>query len=574
MSTPPTTTRVLIVEDESIIALELAEALRDLGYEIVGVVASGVAAVKRARELRPDVVLMDIMLDGDTDGIAAAAAMQDDSDIPVIFCSAYSDPETLRRATGSGAHGFITKPYQANQVRALIETTITKARLERELRDAAHWFEATLRCCSDIVIATDDDGHVRFLNAAAEQLLGVAAAAARGQPIEQLLTLLDAAGNAPPVHPVRDALARRRALPTAYGTIALDAQGRRTPVEDGVAAILDDEGGLLGAVMVMRDVSERVRLERALDDSARRYRTAFVHAAAGVALLTLDGRIEEANPALHTLLARVPDSLPGEPFSSVLDPAERERERRLRQRLLDGAEDAAQREYRFVRQGGRPLWVLASTALLYDGAGKPCGFFVQVIDIDRRKKVEAELERLAHFDAVTGLVNRHGLQLELERSANVARRHGTRFAVLYIDLDHFKPVNDTLGHEAGDEVLVEVARRLLAVARTTDVVARPGGDEFVVLVNDLRRARDVVPVSDKIRNAVGAPVAVHGQTFDISASIGVSVFPDDTQVTSELMRHADQALYRAKEGGRDAIAYHDAGNVVEDAASAESPGRD
>lgn len=111
-------------------------------------------------------------------------------------------------------------------------------------------------------------------------------------------------------------------------------------------------------------------------------------------------------------------------------------------------------------------------------------------------------------------------------------------------------------------MLVEVARRLLAVARTTDVVARPGGDEFVLLINDLRRAADVVPVSEKIRTAIGAPIRVRGRLFDITASIGVSVFPDDTEATSELMRHADQALYRAKASGRDATAFHQPGHAA------------
>ena len=280
---------------------------------------------------------------------------------------------------------------------------------------------------------------------------------------------------------------------------------------------------------------------------------------AAAARAILGAQAQQPNPALHALLGHDPGSLHGQPIAHLLDVAERERERRLRQRLHGSGNDGFEAEFRFARRDGRPLWVLASTALLRDAEGLPGGYFMQVIDIDRRKQVEAELERLAHFDAVTGLVNRHGLQLELERSANVARRHASRFALLYIDLDHFKPVNDTLGHDAGDEVLVEVARRLLAVARTTDVVARPGGDEFVLLVNDLRRADDVVPVSEKIRSAVAAPIRVRGRLFDITASIGVSVFPDDAEATSELMRHADQALYRAKASGRDATAFHQPG---------------
>ncbi len=566
MRTQPTTgaPRVLIVEDESIIALELGESLRELGYEVVGIAHNAAAAVARARELRPDVVLMDIMLEGDEDGIAAAAALGEHGEIPVIFCSAYSDAGTLRRATASGAHAFITKPYRPDQVRALVETTLAKARLEREIRDSERWFSAAMRCCGDAVIATDAQARIRFVNAAAERLLGMALAEARERPVETVMKLLGPGGSEVSPHPVREVLAHPAAPARDTGAATLEVDGARVPVEDSIAAILGDDDTLLGAVLVLRDVSERQRLEQALDASARRYRTAFEHALAGVVLLQVDGSIEDANPALYTLLGHDPGTLHGQPVAQLLDVAERERERRLRQRLHATDSDGFEAEFRFVRRDGRPLWVLSSTALLRDGAGLPAGYFMQVIDIDRRKQVEAELERLAHFDAVTGLVNRHGLQLELERSANVARRHASRFALLYIDLDHFKPVNDTLGHDAGDEVLVEVARRLLAVARTTDVVARPGGDEFVLLVNDLRRAADVVPVSEKIRTAIAAPLRVRGQLFDITASIGVSVFPDDTEITTELMRHADQALYRAKASGRDATAFHQADVVARD----------
>ncbi len=554
--------RVLIVENESIIALELGESLRELGYEVVGIAHNAAAAVARARELRPDVVLIDIMLEGDEDGIDAATALGEHGEIPVIFCSAYSDAGTLRRATASGAHAFITKPYRPDQVRALVETTLAKARLEREVRDSERWFSAAMRCCGDAVIATDAQAHIRFINAAAERLLGASLAEVRDCPVESVMKLVGPDGSETAPHPMREALTKPVPRVRDAGTYTLAVDGAHVPVEDSVAAILGDDDALLGAVMVLRDVSERQRLERALDASARRYTTAFEHALAGVALLRVDGCIEDANPALHTLLGHGPGSLHEQPIAHLLDAGEHEREALLRQRLLGSGNDGFEAEFRFVRRDGRPLWVLASTALLRDAEGLPSGYFMQIIDIDRRKQVEAELERLAHFDAVTGLVNRHGLQLELERSANVARRHASRFALLYIDLDHFKPVNDTLGHDAGDEVLVEVARRLLAVARTTDVVARPGGDEFVLLINDLRRAADVVPVSEKIRTAIGAPIRVRGRLFDITASIGVSVFPDDTEATSELMRHADQALYRAKASGRDATAFHQPGHAA------------
>jgi len=165
---------------------------------------------------------------------------------------------------------------------------------------------------------------------------------------------------------------------------------------------------------------------------------------------------------------------------------------------------------------------------------------------------EKRLDFIAHHDSLTGLPNRLQLQLRLEHGIAWARRHEGRLAILFIDIDRFKEINDTLGHDAGDQVLAQFAQRLRQCVREVDTVARQGGDEFIVLLAELRSAHDAQQVADKIIAAIGAPFAVHGQALDVSASVGVAVYPDDEVDLDHLVEKADLAMYAAKQRGRGA----------------------
>lgn len=165
---------------------------------------------------------------------------------------------------------------------------------------------------------------------------------------------------------------------------------------------------------------------------------------------------------------------------------------------------------------------------------------------------EKRLDFIAHHDSLTGLPNRLQLQLRLEHGIAWARRHDSRLAVLFIDIDRFKEINDTLGHDAGDQVLAQFAGRLRQCVREVDTVARQGGDEFIVLLAELRSAHDAQQVADKIIAAIAAPFAVHGQPLVVAASVGVAVYPDDESDLDHLVEKADLAMYAAKQRGRGA----------------------
>lgn len=173
-----------------------------------------------------------------------------------------------------------------------------------------------------------------------------------------------------------------------------------------------------------------------------------------------------------------------------------------------------------------------------------------VRDIRERKLAEARIHFLAHHDALTGLPNRVQLLERLEALLGLARRHRNSLAVLFIDLDHFKTVNDSLGHHAGDQLLIEVACRLTSAVRDSDLVARQGGDEFIVVLAELEDANSAAAVAAKILAAVAQPLQIEGHEVAVSPSLGISVYPRDGEVPGELIRHADSAMYLAKQSGR------------------------
>jgi diguanylate cyclase (GGDEF)-like protein/PAS domain S-box-containing protein len=206
------------------------------------------------------------------------------------------------------------------------------------------------------------------------------------------------------------------------------------------------------------------------------------------------------------------------------------------------------REVVAVRKGGEtfPMELSASEMML--GGQR---YFIGIVrDITERKEAEARIAHLAHFDYLTNLPNRASFLNILDHSAGLAKRNKQMLAVLFIDLDGFKQINDTLGHEAGDLLLKGVSERFVQTLRESDTVARLGGDEFVMLLENIESARNAVLVAEKLVHALAAPFDLNGQPGKVGASIGIALFPEDAGDAKTLVMRADEAMYRAKHGGK------------------------
>jgi diguanylate cyclase (GGDEF)-like protein/PAS domain S-box-containing protein len=200
-----------------------------------------------------------------------------------------------------------------------------------------------------------------------------------------------------------------------------------------------------------------------------------------------------------------------------------------------------------------PKW--AAISAIRDADGQITHYIASFTDISERKAAEERIEHLAHHDSLTGLFNRYNLEIRLSQALLSARRQGQYLAVLFIDLDRFKVINDTLGHHTGDQLLVEVAQRLRSCVRESDIVARQGGDEFVVVLAALDTPAEASPVAGKILRSLAEPYQIESDRLHSSPSIGIAIFPGDGEDAGTLMKHADAAMYHAKEQGRNNLQY-------------------
>ena len=538
---------LLVVEDESVVAMDIEYQLRDMGYQVCGCVDNGRDAIARARSDRPDLVLMDIVLKGDMDGIAAAAVIGMEMHIPVLFLTAYSDDQTVARAAGTWPYGYLTKPFQNRELRAGIEVALRKAEVERALRNSERWLASVLRGVGDAVIATDADGRVGLLNPAAEKLLGDGRL--QGRPATEVV-LLEDAGNGG-----RLALEADGATAHSGSAMLVAHDGMRVPVDYSAGPIRDEREHLTGTAIVLHDVRERVAAEWRLLNSERRFRSAFDNAPLGLALVDRDKRFVRVNRALCRLLGADAGQLVGADLAAFGESGDNAIEREYLQDLLSGRSEAVQYERRYRGSDGRVIWALVSASLL-ENDDEPQHFLIQINDLTERKRVEDELERLAHHDALTGVANRTLLNEEVEHEIAVAQRQHTCLAVIFIDLDYFKYVNDSLGHEAGDTVLKELALRLTGAVRGIDLVGRMGGDEFVVVLCGVTDTHDVLALTEKLRVECARPICCDGHEVHLAVSMGVSMYPDDAEDFRTLLRFADSALYHAKSEGRNNVQFY------------------
>jgi diguanylate cyclase (GGDEF)-like protein/PAS domain S-box-containing protein len=412
-----TQARILVVEDESIVALDIQDRLEALGYEVPATAASGELAVELAGALRPDLVLMDIQLQGRMDGVEAADQIRQRFGIPVVYLTANADHPTVQRAKVSEPFGYMIKPFEEKELHTTIEVALYKHQSEHRLKESEERYRLLVELSPEAIIVQSDESIV-YANPAAADLFGA----------------------------------------------------------PGVESLLG----------------------RAVAD--------FVH----------------------------PDHRGN--F--------RARERHLREN-----QQSDLKAEKFVRLDGQARDVeVVMAAVTY--AGRPA---TQILtrDITQRRRAEEQLLHDAFHDSLTGLPNRALFIDHLKLAVNHRRRRkGFLFAVLFIDLDRFKVINDSLGHLAGDEFLVAIARRLESCLRDGDTIARLGGDEFTILLDGIKDYGDAQRVAERVQEVLTQPFELAGRELFVTASVGIKYSGDDDEQPEDLLRDADTAMYCAKALGK------------------------
>jgi diguanylate cyclase (GGDEF)-like protein/PAS domain S-box-containing protein len=321
-------------------------------------------------------------------------------------------------------------------------------------------------------------------------------------------------------------------------------------VDSVIVPRLGQDGAPRRYLVLGMDVTERKRGEEELRASETRFRTLIEAARSVVVGIRPDGAIIEWNPEAERIFGcRRADAL-GQPFLARFLPFdERNRLEPLIQRVLEG-EYIHDFEMEVPDRQGEPATLLWNLTRILDSEGAPTALIGTAQDITERKAAAERAVYMAHHDNLTKLPNRVLLRERVAFALIGAERHQQRLALLFVDMDRFKSINDTFGHDIGDLLLVEVARRISGCVRKGDTVARLGGDEFVVFLPDIRETRDAALVAEKIIESLGRPFQLGAHQVNSSPSMGIAIYPDHGPDLDTLTKRADEAMYRAKHGGR------------------------
>lgn len=413
--------RILIVEDESIVALDIVNSLESLGYVVAGQTDRGETAIQMAEEIRPDLVLMDVRLKGQMNGIQAAEQIYARFDIPIVFLSAHSDTLTLQSAMLSQAYGFIGKPFEYRELKSTIAMALYKHVMTRKLRESEERFALAVRAANDGIWDWNLKTNEIYYSMRWKEMLGYKENEIGFDPEEWFKR----------IHP-------------------------------------DDQ------------------------------------------------KLVQTSLTSH----------------------------------LKGTTSHFEYEYRIRHSNGSYLWVLSRGLAVWDQSGMAYRMAGSQSDITARKLAETRLVYDAVHDALTGLPNRvlfmDRLHNRLERTK---RKTDDLFAIMFIDLDRFKVVNDSLGHAAGDQLLSMVSMRLIQCLRPQDTLSRFGGDEFAILLDQINEPEDARRVADRIRGQLLNTSVLGSVERSQTASIGIVLYNNKYQTAEELLRDADSAMYHAKSLG-------------------------
>jgi diguanylate cyclase (GGDEF)-like protein/PAS domain S-box-containing protein len=431
-------------------------------------------------------------------------------------------------------------------------------RADRLLWGSERRFRALLESAPEAMVIINGHGHIALVNAQAERLFGYRREEIIGQGTAELIPRrLRAEHRQYMKDYLRDPATRP--MGSQLELFGRHKDGSEFPVEISLSPLETDEGLLVSAAI--RDVTARKDAIAELAAAEELFRGAFDGSPIGMALTDDSGSVVRVNAALRELTGRSDEQLIGSGVEALVHPEEGVYDRKAITQLIAGERSQDKVEMRFMHVSGDAIWVAIQTTQIRDGSGYAQRFLVQVQDITHRRRYEENLHYVATHDPLTGLHNRASFAAQLDTHADVVRRYGSEGALLLLDLDHFKYVNDMLGHQAGDKLIARLANVLRGRLRDSDVLARLGGDEFAVLLPK-GRAAGAQRVAEDLLAAVRAeriPVPGTGHRT-ITASIGIAMFESDETLTGEdVLVSADLAMYDAKEAGRNQVVLHTPG---------------
>ncbi len=540
------TTHILIVDDEPSHAALIRRSLLDMSAGIEVRTAADIQACREAiAQQRPDMILLDLNLpDGRTLDFLEQITSTDS--FPVLIMTSSGSEALAVEALKSGAIDYLVKSPEAfaNMPRT-VERCLREWQIQQQhqqainaLRESEQRFRTLLQDVRSVAVqGYNVDGTVHYWNRASEELYGYSAVEALGRNLCELII---------PDHLDDDV--RRSIDEMSKSGKPSPSQEYQLRHKDGSSvfvftshAVLDQPGKSTEFYCIDIDITERKKNEVQINKLSQ----VVEQSPAMVIITDLNGTIEYVNPFFTRVTGYSAAEISGTDFRTFQLNGMSEQEYEQIWQQLEQGEDW-QGELHNKRKDGSRYWERALISPLRNEQGEITNYISIREDISRHKLYEQQLQHQATHDALTGLVNRALLHDRIEQAIRQAQRNNTTTALLLLDLDEFKKINDTFGHAIGDKLLCEAASRLKRIVRETDTVARLGGDEFVVLLADLGGYEKVKLIAEKILTSLNRPFDLAGHLVSLSSSIGISFYPQNGEDNDSLIRYADIAMYQAK----------------------------
>ena len=436
--------------------------------------------------------------------------------------------------------------------------SMTRARQNAEhlLRESKQDLAVTLNSIGDAVITTNSKSQVTRMNPVAEQLTGWSLQEAQGQPVKTIFPIINASTREPIENPIDKVMATGEVIYLSNHTTLIAKDGAEYQIADSAAPIHSADNNIIGMVLVFNDITEQYQLREKAKEIWQQMQDLLDDMQTMVGVLKPDGTLDFINNTPLKIAGLEADDVLGK---RLWESPWIKHDPKLQATIKNDITNASTgetilRDIQVFTLNGL-LWVELNIHPVLNDQGVVVQLVTEGRDISQRKAAEEKVLHQAHFDALTGLPNRFLTLDRLSQLLSEAQRNNELVAILFLDLDDFKKINDTLGHDTGDKLLIEAAERLNNEVRSGDTVGRLGGDEFIVLLGGLANASDARPIAENLLNRFRDAFRIDGRELILTTSLGIAVFPEDGDNVSELLRNADSAMYHSKALGRNTYSY-------------------
>lgn len=535
------TSNILIVEDEHIVALDLKMSLEDLGHHVVATVAFGEDVLENACRHRPDLVLMDIKLAGAMRGTEAAKLVHHHLQLPVIFLSAFCDSAILEQARHCLPYGYLIKPYDRKELDASIQMALCRHQADQKIKKSEQRLQMAMEAAQLGLWELDTKRNTLISSGIVSELLSnppeiICDGQEKLQQLfhpsehQRLIKLLEKD------RPINVVMRLLDGMPPRW--VELFARKFNSQNEELV-------------VGVMRDITSQQQSQHQL----RQAYAVFQTTAEGILILDQEFKVLSANPAFSTITGYSSNEVLGLHPEQFLYPSYTNSPQPARLSEIKSSHWSGEVVCLCRDLSSFPAWQHICKVKSPQPGMHNSHYVLTFSNISALRRAEDNLAKLAFHDHLTGLGNRAKLEKTLKIEVERAARNKTMLGVMYLDLDGFKLVNDTLGHHVGDRLLQVVAQRIGNLTRAGDTAIRVGGDEFVIITPDASHPSFYHRVAEKLLRSINEDIELDNSNVAVSCSIGIACFPEDATTYDELLKCADLAMFAAKDSGRNRYSF-------------------